>query len=841
MPAFGQNATVNIGVDAAASHLAISPMIYGAAWPASTDWAALNLPIARAGGEAQTGYNWQIDATNLCQDWYFESYPNANANPDGSYDDFVNGGKPVGTQSMLTVPITPWLANLGPNRAILPSFSVKKYGAQTGVDPYDTDAGNGVLASTGKDITGNSPTDAYVPNSLAIQQAWLQHLISTFGAAANGGVKYYVMDNEPSIWSSVHRDVHPTPETYSELYNDYVTYASAVRAADPNAVIVGPEEWGWWAEFLDGLDQANGTGSGSDYATHNNTYYYPWLLQQLAAYQKSTGTQLLNVLSTHYYPAELSNSNDDSASGQATRNASTRALWDPNYVDPSWLNQVGIDGGIVQLIPHLKSWVSQYYPGLQTAITEYNWGDEANLNGATTQADVLGIFGKYGLDIGTRWTVPANPSPTYLSMEIYRNYDGKDSTFGNTSVSDTVPDPDFLSSYAAVRSSDGALTLMVINKQTGSTPINVSLANFANTGTAQAWQISSATQTSITQIASVSIANNTLSTTVPSQSITLFIISAGSVETAPLAPTGLSGYSNGGKVILSWNASGGATSYNVQRSTTHGGPYTSVATVTSPSTAYTDSSVTVGSTYYYVVSGADSAGSGPNSAEASVKVTNAPPPPTGLSATGGNAQVALTWTASTGATSYDVYRGTTSGGESSTPIATGVTSTSYTDKTAANGTTYYYTVAGVNASGVGGVSNEASAEPVLPTTFVEKTTASPLTVTAGQTINFSIKVTATGAANSSILTDLEIYNSSSTKVNQQFTSGQAYTQGGSQTNTFTWTPTTTGTYTVNVGVFSGDWSVDYVYDQDVATLTVNAVNSSPPAAPTGLTAKAGGS
>jgi hypothetical protein len=105
---------------------------------------------------------------------------------------------------------------------------------------------------------------------------------------------------------------------------------------------------------------------------------------------------------------------------------------------------VGINGGIVNLIPTLKSWVNQYYPGLQTAITEYTWGDEANLNGATTQADVLGIFGREGLDIATYWTVPANPSPTYLAMEIYRNYDGKLSTFGDTSVSAAVANPDYL-------------------------------------------------------------------------------------------------------------------------------------------------------------------------------------------------------------------------------------------------------------------------------------------------------------------------------------------------------------------------------------------------------------
>jgi hypothetical protein len=54
----------------------------------------------------------------------------------------------------------------------------------------------------------------------------------------------------------------------------------------------------------------------------------------------------------------------------------------------------------------------------KTAITEYNWGDEANLNGATTEANVLGIFGQQGSDIATRWTVPLNPSPTYLTAQI---------------------------------------------------------------------------------------------------------------------------------------------------------------------------------------------------------------------------------------------------------------------------------------------------------------------------------------------------------------------------------------------------------------------------------------
>ena len=83
----------------------------------------------------------------------------------------------------------------------------------------------------------------------------------------------------------------------------------------------------------------------------------------------------------------------------------------------------------------MKSWVNTYYPGTKIGITEYNWGAEGHMNGATTQADIWGIFGREGLDLANRWTTPATGSPTYLAMKMYRNYDGSDSAFGETSVS----------------------------------------------------------------------------------------------------------------------------------------------------------------------------------------------------------------------------------------------------------------------------------------------------------------------------------------------------------------------------------------------------------------------
>jgi hypothetical protein len=50
------------------------------------------------------------------------------------------------------------------------------------------------------DITGNDPHDAYVPTARRIEQKWIKHLIATWGTWATGGVGYYLMDNEPSIW-----------------------------------------------------------------------------------------------------------------------------------------------------------------------------------------------------------------------------------------------------------------------------------------------------------------------------------------------------------------------------------------------------------------------------------------------------------------------------------------------------------------------------------------------------------------------------------------------------------------------------------------------------------------
>ncbi len=185
----------------------------------------------------------------------------------------------------------------------------------------------------------------------------------------------------------------------------------------------------------------------------------------------------------------------------------------------------------------------------------------------------------------------------------------------------------------------------------------------------------------------------------------------GGGTTLPTTPTGLTATAGNAQVMLVWTASRGATSYYMKRSTTTGGPYTQIATQTA--TSYTDTGLTNGTKYYYVVSAYNSAGQSANSTEVSVTpvaLPTPPPAPTNLTATAGNAQVALTWAVSTGATSYNVKRSLTSG---SGYVQVGTsTAATFTDMGLTNGTTYYYVVSAVNASGEGANSSQVTATPV---------------------------------------------------------------------------------------------------------------------------------
>lgn len=179
-----------------------------------------------------------------------------------------------------------------------------------------------------------------------------------------------------------------------------------------------------------------------------------------------------------------------------------------------------------------------------------------------------------------------------------------------------------------------------------------------------------------------------------------FTLIKGTGTLPPSAPSGLNASAGNAQVALTWNASSGATSYNLKRSTTSGGPYTTLA-ANLTATSYNDTSTVNGTTYYYVVSAVNAAGESANSAQVSATPQATVPPvaPSNLTASSGKAKITLRWKQSTSPNlAFNrVYRANTSSGPF-TLVAEMAPRTSYNDPVP-SGATRFYVVTAVNASG----------------------------------------------------------------------------------------------------------------------------------------------
>jgi autotransporter-associated beta strand protein len=133
------------------------------------------------------------------------------------------------------------------------------------------------------------------------------------------------------------------------------------------------------------------------------------------------------------------------------------------------------------------------------------------------------------------------------------------------------------------------------------------------------------------------------------------LASATPTANVPLAPTGLTATPGNAEVTLNWNASAGATSYDVQQAATTGGPYT-VLNAAVTGTTYTSTGLSNGATYYYVVAATGTGGTGADSDQVS-----ATPSGTGIN---------LTWTG-TSSTAWDTVTSNWLNGTSPTTYTDG--------------------------------------------------------------------------------------------------------------------------------------------------------------------------
>lgn len=534
-------ASVAVQIDPNADRHPVNPQIYGMNFGDAAQMARLKVPVRRWGGNSVTRYNWETDTHNSASDWFFFNYandvPNPGALPNGSSaDTFVDEIRAAGGEALITVPLIGWTPL---DRTRRWGFSIAKYGAQQQTECSasgyafwcNPDAGNGVKPDH-SNVTGNDPADTSKMIGSDFVTRWMAHLAGRVGTAAAGGVRLWALDNEPMLWNSTHRDVHPAPVSYDELWAKTSTIAPAIKAQDPLARTLGPALWGWCAYFYSAAD---GCGPGADRAAHGGMDFIPWYLKQAKDWETAHGVRILDYLDVHYYPQApgVALTNDESIGTSALRLRTLKSLYDPTYVDESWIGSAGQPP--VQLIPRMKAWIAAFYPGTKLAISEYNWGSDDGISGALAQAEALAIFGREGVDLATRWVAPAVSSKTEDAFLLYRNYDGAGAQVAGNSVRATSADVDAVGAYAVRGGASGnTLYILLFNKAAVSTSVAASVSG-GLTQPAALYRFTAGA--GLAAVGTATPAAGILTLDLPARSATLAVMSLPAAPPPPPTPT----------------------------------------------------------------------------------------------------------------------------------------------------------------------------------------------------------------------------------------------------------------------------------------------------------------
>ena len=548
--------TINVTVDVLANRHAISSYVYGGAYP--KDAATVTdsgLSVVRWGGNATSTYNWQLHTYNADNDYYFEDF-NANGfgnNTDGDSAQFITDVKAAGSNPLMTMVMLPWVAQSAENKNGHWSFSVATHGAQCHTDPFNSDAGDGIVLASNCEtqptyITANATdlNNTYFPllddhtqtcpsgTTCVYRSDWAAALATAFGSSRH----FYNMDNEIDIWGGTHRDVHPAPSGYDELASMYLKEAGNLKVWDPQAIRLGPVSCCWWFYW-------NGA-NGSDKGTHAGVDFLPWWLNEVYWQDQISGSRSLDIFDIHAYPDGPDTSTYTQAQKQALAVSIYRDYWDPTLVSPSatinqpYTTNIQPNKTVAFRIPRMRAIVNMIYPGTPLAFTEWSapFAGEGDFSTALGDADAYGILGRERVYLASRWTAPdpspmrhpTVPNPNYLALKLYTNYDGAHHGFGTMSVSTTNDgNPDLFSSYAALDSTGKSLTLMLLNKD----PTNSAQVQFALNGfTASSVTTHTLAASAPTAITTAAMPTWSSTMSFPPYSTTLLVIS-GSMTSTP--------------------------------------------------------------------------------------------------------------------------------------------------------------------------------------------------------------------------------------------------------------------------------------------------------------------
>lgn len=510
---------VTFMIDAVHDRHAIPESVYGV-----NDGSSPGATVHRHGGNRHTGLNWENNASNAGTDYLnsSDSFLGSEAGigdsqtPGALLEAWINADRAAGLKTMITLPVAGYVA-------------ADMNGPVSQAETAPSARWKQVVVNKSSAPSLNPDTN----DGVVYLSEMVNYLLVKFGSAANGGVAAYSLDNEPALWPSTHPRIHPNATTYQELASKDAAVASMVTQVDPTAEVYGPVGYGW-NEHLNLQDAPDSSQFNATYGTFTNFY-----LAQMKSASDAAGRRLLHRYDMHWYPEAQGDNRIVFGSGPGTsadidaRLQAPRSLWDAQYVEKSWITQYTTNGQGIRLLPRLQESVSSYFPGTGLAITEYNYGGTDHISGAAAEADVLGIFGEYET-AACFWPLTDSNSYVNAAFQLYRNYDGAGSKFGNTSLSATASD-DAKAAVHAARAGDKLTVVAVSRSQTASETAQFQFA--LNNGEAiaaiRAFRISSGGGAAVEQMAAPPFSASHFTDTVPPMSSTLYEVQISGAAATP--------------------------------------------------------------------------------------------------------------------------------------------------------------------------------------------------------------------------------------------------------------------------------------------------------------------
>jgi hypothetical protein len=462
---------VQFTIDAGKGHKPISRFVYGTNRRLEGAWASLTL--TRLGGNRWTAYNWVTNASNAGNDWKFQN------------DNYLSRSNAPGAA------VTPTLENASARKAgIILTIPINGY---VSADKK----GDGDVRKSGPDYLktrflpglpskGRPFTLTPNPKDPVYQDEFVNWVKSKYPHGHTDPARpiFYCLDNEPDLWSGTHAEVHPKPATYAEMVEKTIAYARAIKAVQPSALVFGPVNYGW-----------QGFVRLQNAPDAKNRDFQEVYLKALAQAEKDHGKRLLDVLDVHWYPEAQGGkvrvtAQNSTPAVVAARLQAPRSLWDPTYRESSWITRDALRAPI-KLLPRLWDKIARNYPGTKLAVTEYNYGGGNHISGGIAQADVLGIFGREGVFAACHWPLAGKEPYIAAAFRMYRDFDGKGGTFGDTAVLASTDDVAASSVYASADSAKNPkfLTVVALNKTDQPLRAVLRLAGARAKGQAEVYQL----------------------------------------------------------------------------------------------------------------------------------------------------------------------------------------------------------------------------------------------------------------------------------------------------------------------------------------------------------------